>query len=317
MTSKDPAWELYRSFLAVMREGSLSGAARILGMTQPSLGRHVRELEEALGVSLFVRSPQGLSPTELAHALLPHAQAMASASSALRRAASVRQDAMSGVARITASEVMGVEVLPPLLVDFRRRYPGVVIELSLSNQTEDLLRRDADIAIRMARPSQGALVARHVGKIPLGLYAHKRYIKANGRPGTLADLPAHAMIGFDHETAYIRSMRPAAMPYTRENFALRTDSDLAALAMLRAGYGVGVCQCGIAQRDPALVQLLAGSFALHMDTWVVMHEDVRRNVLVRGLYDHLATELIRYAKTDAQPKRGQRRSSTLRASPKR
>lgn len=317
MSDKDPGWELYRSFLAVMREGSLSGAARALGMTQPSLGRHVRELEETLGVSLFARSPQGLSPTELAHALLPHAQAMASASSALRRAASVRKDAMSGVVRVTASEVIGAEVLPSLLTDFHRQYPGAVIELSLSNRTEDLLRRDADIAVRMNRPGQEALVARHVGRIPLGLYAHKRYIKANGRPGTLTDLAAHALIGFDHETAYIRRMRPAGMPYTRENFALRTDSDLAALAMLRAGYGVGVCQSGIARRDPALVQLLADSFVLHMDAWVVMHEDLRRNLLVHRLYDHLAAGLICYATAGVQRKDEQRDPSTLRASPKR
>src|SRR5579859_3399576 len=142
MADIEPGWELYRSFLAVMREGSLSGAARILGMTQPSLGRHIRELEDSLGISLFARSPQGLSPTDLAHALLPHAQAMASASAALQRTATTRQDTMSGVVRIAASDVIGVEVLPPLLATFRQKHPGVVIELSLSNQTENLLRRD-------------------------------------------------------------------------------------------------------------------------------------------------------------------------------
>jgi DNA-binding transcriptional LysR family regulator len=209
MANHEPGWELYRSFLAVMREGSLSGAARALGMAQPSLGRHMRELEDALGAPLFARSPQGLTPTDLAHELMPHAQAMASASAALRRAATTRQDVIAGVVRITASEVIGAEVLPAMLADFRQRHPGIVIELSLSNQAEDLLRRDADIAIRMVRPTQDALVARHVGNIALGLYAHKRYIEANGRPKTMADLGKHAVIGFDHEPAYVRSMRMA------------------------------------------------------------------------------------------------------------
>jgi DNA-binding transcriptional LysR family regulator len=312
MAIQEPGWELYRSFLAVMREGSLSAAARLLGMTQPSLGRHIRELEETLGVSLFARSPQGLSPTDLAHALLPHAQAMASASAALRRAATTRDDAIAGVVRIAASDVMGVEVLPPMLAAFRERHPGVVIELSLSNQTENLLRRDADIAIRMGRPTQDALVVRHIGRIALGMYAHQRYLKAHGRPGTMAELTEHALIGFDRETAYIRSMRPAGVPYAREHFALRTDNDLAALAALRAGYGIGICQCGIARRETALLHLFADSFALHMDTWVVMHEDLRRNALMRALYDHLATLLIDYANNALPP--GKR---TLRAPAKR
>lgn len=296
MAKTEPGWELYRSFLAVMREGSLSGAARALGMTQPSLGRHMRELEETLRAPLFARSPQGLAPTDLARELVPHAQAMASASAALRRAASTGQDAIAGVVRITASDVIGAEVLPPMLAAFRQQHPGIVIELSLSNQSEDLLRRDADIAIRMVRPTQDALVARHVGKVALGIYAHKRYIEANGRPKTIADLANHSLIGFDTETAYVRSRRPSGMPYARENFSLRTDNDLAALAAIRAGYGIGICQAGIASRDPALRPLFADSFVLYLDTWVVMHEDLRRSARTRALYDHLATALSDYAK---------------------
>ena len=300
-----------------MREGSLSGAARMLGMTQPSLGRHIRELEETLGVSLFARSPQGLSPTDLAQGLLPHAQAMASASAALRRAASTRHDAMSGVVRVTASDVIGVEVLPPMLAAFRARHPGVVIELSLSNQMENLLRRDADIAVRMVRPAQEALVARRMGNIALGMYAHKHYLKAHGTPKTMEDLTAHALIGFDRETPFIRSMRPAGLPYTREHFALRTDNDLALLAMLRAGYGIGICQSGIAQRDPNLVRLLADSFELNMDTWLAMHEDLRRSALIRALYDHLAAALVDYAQAAVPPKRKRNPSRTFRAPAKR
>jgi DNA-binding transcriptional LysR family regulator len=267
-----------------------------LGMTQPSLGRHIRELEETLGVSLFARSPQGLAPTDLAHELVPHAQAMASASAALRRAATAKEGAIAGVVRITASQVIGAEVLPLILAAFRQKHPGIVIELSLSNQAEDLLRRDADIAIRMVRPTQDALVARHVGKIALGFFAHKRYLQANGRPKTMADLANHAVIGFDQETAYIRSMRPAGMPYTREHFALRTDADLAAIAAIRAGFGIGICQVGIARRDPDLLRLFPDAFELNMDTWVVMHEDLRRSARTRALFDHLASGLIDYAK---------------------
>jgi DNA-binding transcriptional LysR family regulator len=296
MANPDPGWELYRSFLAVMREGSLSGAARALGMTQPSLGRHMRELESALGAVLFARSPQGLTPTELAHELIPHAEAMASASAALRRAASAGRDEISGAVRISASVVIGAEVLPPILTAFRERHPGIVIELVLSNQTTDVLRRDADIAIRMVQPTQDVLMARHVGRVMLGLFAHRRYLETHGRPTTLAELTGHALIGFDTELPYMRRIRPEGLPYTRENFALRTDDDLAALAALRAGFGIGVVQVNLARREPQLVRLLPDELAVPLDTWVVMHEDLRQSLRVRRLFDYLGEALGEYAR---------------------
>lgn len=294
MAIDEPGWELYRSFLAVMREGSLSAAARALGMTQPSLGRHIRQLEADLGVALFTRSPQGLTPTDLGQELVAHAQAMAAASAVLRRAASGSSHDIRGVVRVTCSEVIGAEVLPPMLADFRQQHPGIVIELSLSNQTEDLLRKDADIAVRMLRPAQSALVARRIGRIPLGLHAHRRYLKAHGLPHTLAELSQHAIIGFDRETPALRAIR-SQLPFGREDFSLRSDSDLAQLAAIRAGYGIGVCQCAIARRDRNLVHLLPQAFAFNLDTWLVMHEDLKVSRRTRLLFDHLAQALIAYA----------------------
>jgi DNA-binding transcriptional LysR family regulator len=293
MTTNEPGWDLYRSFLAVMREGSLSAAARALGMTQPSLGRHMRQLETELGASLFARSPQGVTPTENAHELVPHAQAMAAASAALRRTASASNHEIRGVVRLTCSEVVGAEVLPPMLAAFRRQHPGIVIELSLSNQSEDLLRKDADIAVRMLRPSQAALVARRIGGIPLGLHARRSYLKTYGRPLTVTDLQQHALIGFDRETPALRALR-SRLPFSREDFALRTDNDLAQLAAIRAGFGIGICQCPIARRDRQLVHLLPDAFALELDTWLVMHEDLRASRRVRLLYDHLVRALGAY-----------------------
>jgi DNA-binding transcriptional LysR family regulator len=294
MANLEPGWELYRSFLAVMREGSLSGAARALGMTQPSLGRHMRELESALGAALFARSPQGLLPTELARELVPHAQAMASASAALQRTASAGRGEVSGTVRLTASDVIATEVLPSMLADFRERHPGIVIELAPSNQAADLLRRDADIAIRMLQPTQDALIARHVGRVELGMFAHRRYLESHGHPQTLAELSGHALIGFDTETPYIRRLRPQGLPYAREHFALRTDSDLAALAAIRAGFGIGIMQVNLARRDAALIRLFPAEVSLALETWVVMHENLRPSLRVRRLFDHLASALASY-----------------------
>lgn len=298
MDVDEPDWGLYRSFLAVAGEGSLSAAARMLGMTQPSLGRHVRELEATLGVALFTRSPQGLALTEVGAELAEHARGMAAASAALRRAASGSRQEVRGVVRITCSEVIGGEVLPAMLAGLRRQQPGIVIELSLSDATEDLLRKDADIAVRMLRPSQGALVARRVGAIGLGLFAHRRYLKERGTPRTLADLHRHVLIGFDRETPALRAMRgrvPGGEVYAREHFALRTDSPLAQLAALRAGYGIGACQRALARRERQLLPVLPEAFGLDLDTWLVMHEDQRANRRVRLVYDYLFEALAAYA----------------------
>ncbi|TWB30469.1 LysR family transcriptional regulator [Nitrospirillum bahiense] len=294
MTRSEPGWELYRSFLAVLREGSLSAAGRALGLTQPSVGRHVEELERALGATLFTRSPQGLTPTETALELRAHAEVMAAAAAALLRAASGPADEVAGSVRVTASVVVGVEVLPPILAAFRRDHPKVAIELSLSNETEDLLRRDADIAVRMVRPTQGALVARHLGVIALGLHAHRDYLETHGTPACWDDLANHSLIGFDTETAIIRSLRARGRYFGREHFAFRADSDVAQLAAIRAGFGIGICQVGLGRRDPDLVHLLPGTLGFDLDTWLVMHPDLKSSRRVRLLYDHLALGLADY-----------------------
>jgi DNA-binding transcriptional LysR family regulator len=296
MTTREPGWELYRSFLAVLREGSLSGAARSLGLTQPTIGRHIRQLETALKTPLFTRSPHGLAPAEAAFALEPHAEAMAGAASALLRAVAGQSVQAQGVVRIAASEIIGAEVLPRILADFRRAHPGVVIELSLSDRMEDLLRRDADIAVRMARPTQGSLVARQVGRTVLGLHAHRRYLAARGRPASMAELAQHALIGFDRETTSLRALRRMGLDLRRENFAFRADSHLAQLAAIRAGLGIGVCQTAVARRDPDLVHILPAAFAMAIEMWVAMHQDLRAGRAMRAMFDHLATALADYAR---------------------
>jgi DNA-binding transcriptional LysR family regulator len=295
MTGTDPSWELYRSFLAVAREGSLSGAARRLHLTQPTLGRHIQTLEDASGVALFTRSSSGLAPTAVALDLVPAAEAMEAAAAALVRAASGAADDARGVVRLTASEMMGGEVLPAMLARFRAAHPGIVLELALTNRTEDLLRRDADIAVRMARPRQEALVARRIGTVGIGLYAHRRYLAMHGTPRSLDELLRHQLIGFDRDTTSWNSVGGPAPGITRESFAFRCDSDLAQLAALRAGLGIGGCQHGIARRERQLAPVLPRELALSLEMWLAMHEDLRASRRVRLLFDHLAGELGGYA----------------------
>src|SRR6267154_2397268 len=218
MADAAPAWDLYRTFLAVAQERSLSGAARTLGLAQPTVGRHIDALEAAVGFQLFTRSQHGLSPTEGAEELRPYADALSATAAALIRVAAAQGDTVRGVVRMTASEVVGAEIVPPILAGLREQYPQLVIELVLSNTMEDLLRRDADIAVRMVRPTQGALVAKHLGPIEVGLHAHRRYLARHGTPARREDLGAHALIGFDRESAPIRDIMKRLGGFTRQNF---------------------------------------------------------------------------------------------------
>ena len=294
MMAANPSWDLFRTFLAVAQERSLSGAARALGLTQPTVGRHIDALEQAVGCQLFTRSQHGLAPTEAAEDLRPHAEAMSATAASLLRTASAQRSAVSGTVRITASETVGAELLPPMLTELREQYPHLAIELVLSNAMDDLLQREADIAVRMVKPTQGALLARHLGAIDVGLHAHRRYIDRHGMPARLEDLSGHAMIGFDKESAPIRSMLRRAGGFPRQNFTLRANSDLAQLAAIRAGYGIGFCQVRLAERNPDLVRVLPDAFTLTLDTWLAMHEDLRASRRCRVVFDALAAGLGRY-----------------------
>ena len=298
----EPAWDFYRSFLGVLRQGSLSAAARALGLTQPTLGRHVDELETALGTVLFLRSPHGLVPTEAAEALRPHAEAMASAAASLVRASSGDSASPRGTVRLTASEFVGVEVLPPMLTEFRRRYPGIDIELVLSNRSQDLLRRDADLAVRMVAPTQHALIARKLGSVAIGLFAHRRYVETYGVPRSLEELGSHAVIGFDADAAAIAALQRAGLGVSRDLFALRSDSDHAQLAHVRAGFGIGGCQLPVAARDPDLIPVLPREVRFGLEVWLVAHEAMRSSRRVRLLFEHLAAGLKAYV---AQGRGGQ------------
>lgn len=287
-------WEWYRAFLGVLTEGSLSGAARALGITQPTVGRHIAALEKALNLVLFTRSQAGLLPTDAARALQPHAQAMASTAAALERAATGEGQGIHGVVRVTASEVIGVEVLPPVVAALRERHPALKIELVLSNRVQDLLHREADIAVRMTPPKQTQLIARHVGNIELGLHARADYLARHGTPATVEDLSGHTVIGFDKVTPFIRKALGSMPAFSQDVFSVRTDSDLGQLAMIRTGVGIGLCQAPLARRDPALVRVLPQAFALQLGTWIAMHEDLRNSPRCRAVFDALAGGLQAY-----------------------
>ena len=296
MADTEPNWEWYRSFVAVLETGSLSAAGRAMGMTQPTVGRHVDSLEAALQLKLFTRSFDGFTPTDAALELKPYAVSLSATAAALRRVATSQGDGVRGTVRLTASEIVSNEVLPPILADLRDAHPALVIELVPSNKVENLLRRDADIAVRMTTPSQDALVARRVARIDVGLHAHRRYLDRHGTPRSMDELSGHALIGWDTETAYIRRFQERYPQVTREHFAFRSDSDVAQLAAIRAGLGIGFCQARLAARDPSMVRLFKSTLSLNLETWIAMHADLRDSPRCAVTFAALADGLAAYAK---------------------
>lgn len=281
-----PDWQLLRTFLAALDAGSLAGAARALDLTQPTAGRHIEALEAELGGELFMRSPRGLTPTALALDLQPYAERVASTVEAMVRAAGTSRTEVRGRVRISASEVMGVEILPPILERLMAEHPGLELELSLSNQVEDLLQRDADIAVRMVRPEQASLVVKRLGTIPLGLYATAGYLARRGHPTTVADLKGHALVGPDRETPDVRAMR-RRIPALRDlgPFTVATDNQVAQLALIRAGCGIGFVQHQLTHTPPLTRVLPEVEF--EMEAWLAMHESLRATPCCRAVFSYM------------------------------
>lgn len=287
-------WDNQRAFLAVLEEGSLSAAARRLGVTQPTLRARIEALERALGAVLFTRSVRGLAPTEQARALGDSARAMARSSEAFVRAASAPPTEVGGVVRLSVAELVGIEVLPAMLLDLRKRHPRLIVEIALSNASANVLEQEVDIAVRMHPPRQEALVARKVASIPLGLFAHVDYLSARGLPETIADLAQHDLIGSDRALAD-REMTQRLLPgIDSTRFVVRTDSHPAQLAAARAGLGIAVVQRPLGLSDPRLQPVLPGLAIPNLDTWVVTHNDLRQLPRVRAVFDHLAEAFRAY-----------------------
>jgi DNA-binding transcriptional LysR family regulator len=255
-------------------------------LTQPTLGRHVDALEAALEVRLFSRTPDGMLPTAAALALEEQARQMEATAAAMVRAATAGENAARGTVRLAASEIVGAEILPPILADFARHHPSIEVELLLDNRNVDLLRQSADIALRMVRPVQKALVMQRLGRVDLGLYVHRSYADRFGTPEALADLRTHRLIG-PESPRHLAGVTIGGKPVAPDWFSYRCDSDLGQLALLRAGLGVGICQHAIARREPDLQPVLRDSVAFALEPHLVYHEALRNLARIRLLADHL------------------------------
>jgi len=285
-------WRLVRSFLAALDRGSLLGAARTLHASQPTVGRHIAELESQLGVVLFERTGRGLVPTGMALQLADAARAMEAGALQLARTLSSVQSQTAGTVRITASAPVAVQLMPPVLAAMRQALPDIQIELVSSNQVSNLLRREADIAIRMLRPVQSSLIARKIGDVSLGAYAHRSYLARRGPLRQVTDLLQHELIGSDVDPAILQGFAAMGYPVTREAFALRSDDLIVQWQAVRAGLGIGFIADYLGRADADVVRVLPGLLRIPpLPMWLAVHREIRSSQRIRAVFDHLAEAL--------------------------
>lgn len=284
-------WNRMRAFLATAQAGSLSGAARKLGLTQPTLGRQVSALEDELGLALFERTHRRMTLTDAGRDLLAEAQTMGDAANRIALLAQGRAQSLDGLIRITASDVMSAYVLPDALLRLRKLAPRLRIDVIAANDIRDILKREADIAIRHVRPDQPDLIARFVGDAPAHLYAAKSYIDARGMPETLADLARHDFISMGDDAAFIDAMHARGIPVTPENLRTGSISGVTIWSLTRKGFGIFPMSDDIARRFDDVVPVLDGVTDLSFPVWLVTHRDLHTSRRIRLVFDLLADML--------------------------
>jgi DNA-binding transcriptional LysR family regulator len=288
----DPDWKLLETFVRVAETGSLTAAAELLGTSQPTASRNVKELEEAIGTRLFVRHSRGLSLSDRGADLFASAKALDEGVKSLFRRASGLGEDPKGTVRVSVNEPIGVHVLPDCFATLRQEFPDVAIELVIDNRVANLSRREADIAVRMFRPEQLDLVARRIGDIELGFFASRGYVTRRGLPNSAGDLSGHTLIGSDRDPSFPRAV--AALGLQPEQFTFKTDSILAQIEAIVRGVGIGGTHLGIAARYPDLVPVLPSIRVDPLDVWIVMHQDLRGDPAVRKVFDAMSAALESY-----------------------
>ena len=292
-------WALVKSFLAVLDAGSLTAAARRTGAQQPTLSRHVAELEAQLGAPLFERTGRGVTPTEAALAIAAAARQMEEGALAIARGLARSRSATRGSVRITTSLVAATWLLPRVLVALQRRHPEIEVELVASDELTNLLRREADIAVRMVRPAQTSLIAKKLGEIEIVAAAHSAYLAKAAPLRGPDDLRKHRLVGFDRDDSILRGFARLGLPLSRADFAFRTDDQVAYARLVAEGAGIGFIAAYTLRQWPGVVRLLPEIAIPPLHCWLAVHREIRSNPLVRTVYDFLAREIPRSIRSQA------------------
>ncbi|MEJ1991130.1 MAG: LysR family transcriptional regulator [Maritimibacter sp.] len=284
-------WNRARAFLVTAEEGSLSAAARALGLAQPTLGRQVDALEEELGVVLFERAGRGLRLTPAGHELIAHVRAMGDAASRFSMAAFGQNEAMEGEVSISASDIYSAMLLPPILARLHKAEPRIQVEIVAANTTSDLLRREADIAIRNFRPTEPDLVARKIRDAEAHIYGSPAYLDSLGPIETALDLSRADFIAPGSVETTLPALNHLGLSLSEASFPIRTDNLLVMWAMVKQGLGLGFLDANIGDADPDVRRALPGLAPFPFPIWLVAHREIHRNRRLRFVFDFLAEAL--------------------------
>ncbi len=284
-------WTYVQSFIAVTKHGSLSAAAKALGASQPTMGRHIKALEEDLRLQLFERTATGLELTVIGAEILQYAEQMGVIANQLALVAGGRSQAIAGTVRITASEVVASYILPDILSALHLAEPEIQIELVASDRTENLLQREADIAIRMYRPTQMDVYARKVADLKMGMFASHAYIERRGVPRVIEEFLHHDVIGYDRSDQIIQGFQAAGLTVDRNFFSFRCDSQPVCWRMVVAGYGIGFNQLDLGAAEPAVRQIAIDTALPVLPIWLTAHSELKTSVRLRRVFDFLAAHL--------------------------
>jgi len=287
-------WNLIRSYLMVAEHGSTLAAAKHLAVTQSTISRHLQELESALSVQLFDRRKTGLVLTDKGHELLRFAKEMDNVADRLQTNASHYSSTVSGTVRISASEVLAVDVLPYCLEPMLGENPELQVEIVASNEASNLLSREADIALRMFKPQQLDLVSRHLTDIPVAFYAHEHYLKQHKPVKSMADFARYRFIGFDLNTLFIDGAKQMGMKFKRTDFQIRSDSIMVQNQCGRAGLGVMVMQDKLAKSMAGMQRLEVGFDLPPLPLYIVAQQELRASRKLRVVYDGLADAILSF-----------------------
>ena len=294
-------WNHVRAFLATAEEGSLSAAARALGLTQPTLGRQVSALERDLGILLFERVGRTLQLTEAGRDLLSHVRAMGAAADRVSLAASGQSQSIEGKVRITASEGLSAYILPAALKRLREVAPRLEIDIVAANDIRDLMRREADIAIRHVRPDQPDLIARLVREARAYFYASGPYLSARGRPNTPADLTRHDFIGFGDNRQMLDYLVPLGLPISEANFRIGSANGIVAWELARQGFGIAPMWDELARLCREMERILPDLKPITFPIWLTTHRELHTSRRIRLVFDHLADFLSQQPLTGISP----------------
>ena len=284
-------WNCARAFLVTAEEGSLSAAARALGTTQPTIGRQVSALENALGVVLFERVGKGLLMTKSGLELLNHVRSMGDAANQLSIVANGLSQSLEGKVCISASEVYTCFILPPIIAQLRQLQPKISIEIVATSQVSDLQRHEADIALRNFQPTQPDLIAKKIKNVHARLYATPEYLQRLGTPITLERLNQAEYISFDSGDMLLDGLNNSGLALKKSNFPIVTESYITHWEMVKQGLGIGIITEEVGDAEPTVQQVLPTFPAFEFPIWLTSHSELKTSLRVRTVFDFLAQQL--------------------------